>query len=348
VKSRLELKDRIAKMLTDKTSQQWVVDDDCVYCDSRYKYGDIEDSQTFDRLFADITPKPRMVQVVETRGQQGTIRAEYRGTVELLELLSKFETYHSLSDGGPDYTQVKADIQDRNQKIAAMLTEKMGISWTSDEAGVRCDAIIDADNFTNGEKKFKQIMKDMGIEAHISVIGRSISDGKVRIIANFSTVDSLSKLDAVVTDPKNQEGILNQQSEIEFHGLENFEVVSFIPESCHVTKYKQELNVMKTDTVDGSSMQQFFNEHARLLLRDRKAPFGSWRETTITDKRKQGMDLSEIVEHAMESKNRSRQAFINLGWMKKDGTLTKDAPKDVSECVSKINDIKQSTKSGLY
>ncbi|KTD82291.1 hypothetical protein [Legionella waltersii] len=350
MKSRIELQDRIALMLQKKTGHEWVVGDYGVSYDSRYKYQDDQDNLEFDHLFADINPKPRKVEVVpQMRGQPSTIRAEYTGTVELLGLLSRFETDPSLYDGGLNCNQVKADIQVRNQKIAEMLTEKMGIVWTSDEEGVKCVAIIDAENYTSGGQRFHDIMAKMGITADVSVLptSRGMPEGKVTVHASFSSFDSLSELDAIINNSEIQERILNRQSGIEFHGLTNSQVLSPIRKvdekmPCPVTQFKQQLTEIKPATVNESYQQQFFREHARLLALDRQAPFGSWRKTTITEDSKQQMSLSEIVEHAMESKNRSRQACINLGWMKKDGTIADTAPKEVLDCVSEIQSKKQS------
>lgn len=68
--------------------------------------------------------------------------------------------------------------------------------------------------------------------------------------------------------------------------------------------------------------EQFLAEHGRLFDNSKKGIFGIFRTTNLDE----NMNLKQILQYAKENNNRSRQACINLGWMKKDGTLNSDNP----------------------
>lgn len=77
-------------------------------------------------------------------------------------------------------------------------------------------------------------------------------------------------------------------------------------------------------TDNSSSLEKFIAKHKEIykedigsfsLLRDTKVD-GTW-------------TLSNCVQHAQKHDNRSRKAFVELGWMNQDGSLKIDAPQDV-------------------
>jgi hypothetical protein len=66
----------------------------------------------------------------------------------------------------------------------------------------------------------------------------------------------------------------------------------------------------------------FKEKHQAMFEKDKQSCFGKWRNTTVTKE----TSLEESIKHAKESNNRTRQAFIDLGWMNKKGEVTKSAP----------------------
>lgn len=82
-------------------------------------------------------------------------------------------------------------------------------------------------------------------------------------------------------------------------------------------KYKKQLADIRSTM---SPIELFREEHKKLFDKSKAGFGGYFRNTKLTSK----MDLTQIIEHAKNHDNRSRQACINLGWMDKNGTLNKD------------------------
>jgi hypothetical protein len=64
-----------------------------------------------------------------------------------------------------------------------------------------------------------------------------------------------------------------------------------------------------------------------MFEQDKKGLFGFFKRTKVSSKD----SLSDILERASESNNRSRKVFVKLGWMTKEGKLTEDAPKPIQD-----------------
>lgn len=78
---------------------------------------------------------------------------------------------------------------------------------------------------------------------------------------------------------------------------------------------------------------KFHQVHQQLFERDKKQLFGAFVRTKIDG----GMSLDNLVEHAMKSNNRSREAMVTLGWMDKHGGVSPFAPDAVKQIEAKIN-----------
>lgn len=106
--------------------------------------------------------------------------------------------------------------------------------------------------------------------------------------------------------------------------------------------FKSRLNEIYSEK---TPRQLFLDEHERLLTASKKGLFRYFRNTNL-DRSK---PLDQILQYAKDNDNRSRQACINLGWMKKDGTLNNDnpdLPQEVSEAYKTIEN--SSNKKGYY
>jgi hypothetical protein len=71
-----------------------------------------------------------------------------------------------------------------------------------------------------------------------------------------------------------------------------------------------------------SLKQKFLDVHTKLYNESKKGFFGYFRNTNL----KKESSLEEIIHYARDNNNRSRQACIKLGWMKKDGSLNTNNP----------------------
>ncbi|KTD09155.1 tRNA modification GTPase TrmE [Legionella gratiana] len=74
------------------------------------------------------------------------------------------------------------------------------------------------------------------------------------------------------------------------------------------------------------SLEKFRAKHKELYDKDMRS-FSSLRHTKVDE----NWALHDCVLHAQKHDNRSRKAFIDLGWMHKDGSLTENAPRAVRE-----------------
>ncbi len=75
--------------------------------------------------------------------------------------------------------------------------------------------------------------------------------------------------------------------------------------------------------------EQFIAEHRNLYNQSRAVCFlGFFRRSRVD----YSSSLGDIIRHAQLNNNRSRQAFINLGWMQHDGSIiASSAPDEVKE-----------------
>jgi hypothetical protein len=117
-------------------------------------------------------------------------------------------------------------------------------------------------------------------------------------------LNSMPKKTETVSEPKSSEEALLQK----------------------VAQIKEKLQVMKP--VDDPK-EKFILEHKRLFAEDKKGVFAWFRTTKLTDYN--DWSLKDILQHAKDHNNRSRQACVKLGWMNSDGTLKAEdsVPEDV-------------------
>lgn len=68
--------------------------------------------------------------------------------------------------------------------------------------------------------------------------------------------------------------------------------------------------------------KQFLKKHSDLC---KSESFQFFRSTEVSEK----LCLRDILKHAHENDNRSREVCIDLGWMNQDGTLKEGAPLEI-------------------
>jgi hypothetical protein len=91
--------------------------------------------------------------------------------------------------------------------------------------------------------------------------------------------------------------------------------------------------------------QEFKDKHKAIFDKDKQGFGGSFRRTTVTE----ATTLEQSIHYAQESNNRTRQAFIDLGWMNKKGEITTMAlalMKNISK--EEFGTVKNSSKEGIY
>lgn len=86
-------------------------------------------------------------------------------------------------------------------------------------------------------------------------------------------------------------------------------------------------------TTELSCKNIFLNKHRELFNSDKEGFFSCWRNSNM----KPEDSLSELIKYAQDNNNRSRTAFVELGWMDADGFLTKSAPDPVKDAISNEN-----------
>lgn len=64
----------------------------------------------------------------------------------------------------------------------------------------------------------------------------------------------------------------------------------------------------------------FFEKHRALFAKSKNSCCGFFRKTKVSP----SWSIEEIIQHARQNNNRSREACVQLGWIKRDGTLTKN------------------------
>lgn len=109
------------------------------------------------------------------------------------------------------------------------------------------------------------------------------------------------------------------------------EELKSIKSARKVAGNQSSLESSTSEKIQKSSLDLFQEEHNRLFEKSKNSFLGGWRKTGIQP----NWELSDYLKHAQEHNNRSRQAFINLGWMDKNGSLTEQAPKDLRDSSSK-------------
>ncbi|STX52150.1 serine/threonine-protein kinase [Legionella busanensis] len=91
-------------------------------------------------------------------------------------------------------------------------------------------------------------------------------------------------------------------------------------------------NDLTKTSLEENHLKKFFSTHKELLMQEKKSGFFK-HPTSI----KGHESLVKILEHAAAKNNRTRFACVILGWLKEDGSLAANAPLEISEAYSSLN-----------
>jgi hypothetical protein len=83
---------------------------------------------------------------------------------------------------------------------------------------------------------------------------------------------------------------------------------------------------------------KFLEKHTEIFNEDKKGLFGSYKNTEL----KETDSLSDIIQHARAKDNRSREAFVALGWMDKKGNIINNDLAEAAKETSEPEDAPQS------
>lgn len=100
--------------------------------------------------------------------------------------------------------------------------------------------------------------------------------------------------------------------------------------SARLQSMKQAMGEIKNS--NKTCKQQFLDMHKQLLDDAKGGLFGGWRRSKMDST----LDLPGLLQYAKHNNNRSREAFVKLGWMDKQGNLNdKTAPQEVKDAYPK-------------
>lgn len=97
-----------------------------------------------------------------------------------------------------------------------------------------------------------------------------------------------------------------------------------LPQFDIIASYLQDLSQAKPVN---NAVNEFFMNYTKLLTAESKFGQSIFRKTYV----QKDWDLRQILEHAMQSNNRSRRVCVTLGWLDKEGKIPNSAPQIIQK-----------------
>ncbi|STX29237.1 cysteine protease domain, YopT-type [Legionella beliardensis] len=197
------------------------------------------------------------------------------------------------------------------------------ISWFDPNYGE-----ITFSNFKDFRVWFKQEVKEGALNYLFSMADHE-HEQTYQTLADVFPQPKFTDEQKQIDNPLVQKIIARREKEQEIRSqIKDFFIYDYTIKTYSSPRYITEKEASR------SCMEAFQAEHRRLFTKDKDGFFSKWYKTEL----KNDWELSDYLKHAKENNNRSREAFVNLNWMNKDGTLTENAPEEILEAYFSMDD----------